>query len=598
MGVRKIIARVLTILLFGVLILSFAVWGIGDIFTGQGRMQNVAEVGEIGIDQNSFAMEFTQQINNFSAQLGTRIDVEQARQFGLDRQVLRNMVSRALLDNEVRRQGLGVTDSQVRQAIAASPVFRDQFDAFDPQIFRQYLRNQGLSEQAYIDRVKTDMVARRLGSALGEAISSPREIARLIYEYENEKRIASYVRVPAIAPDEIEAPEENVLMDFYNSNQTNFQAPAYRSVALVHLDAQELAGEVAISEEKILEAFEARRESLGVPERRAIAQMIFDSEETAQAALDRLNEGLSFEEVSQEKTGQAPVDLGTSDGRGLLPELKDAAFALTSANEIAGPVKSPLGWHLLYVSEILPREDASLEDHRESLKAELAEAEAIDGIIALANALNDELGAGISLEEAATTIGLFSQTISAIDRSGRGEDGELIDDLPQGLASLAFQEEIGETSALHEDGAGGYFVIRVDSSRDPRSRPYEAVKDDVLALWQNAEAVRLAREDAERLTERLSEGESLEDIAAELEVTVETTQPLLRGESNSAALPAPRFAQQIFNLEEGGLTNMAAGDGYLIARLDKIVPADSKSDPEGLQQAKDSLKAALRADLF
>ena len=54
-NVRKSIAKVLIFVLFGLLILSFAVWGIGDIFRGPGQSTSVAEVGTITIEQHEFS---------------------------------------------------------------------------------------------------------------------------------------------------------------------------------------------------------------------------------------------------------------------------------------------------------------------------------------------------------------------------------------------------------------------------------------------------------------------------------------------------------------------------------------------------------------
>lgn len=598
MGVHKLIAKIVTVLLFGLLILSFAVWGIGDIFRGGGQSQSIAEVGEVSVDQQSFAVAFNRQLNSLSRQFGSRIEVEQAIQLGLDREVLRNLINRALLQADMQRQGLVVSDTQLRRMIAENASFQDSLGAFDAGRFRQALSNLGMSEQTFLQNLTSETIAGQLAGALSDAVMPPEKLAETVYAYENERRIASYIQLATPNSEDIAEPETDVLEQFFMENKANFQAPAYRSVTFVHLDTAELAKEIVISDEKVLAAFEANKEALSTAEQRTVEQILFTTEDDAAAAFALLQGGKNFATVAEELSGSAPVGLGTSDGAGLLPALREAAFAISESGGVSPPTESPLGWHLLHVTEILPAKEAQLADHKEALRAQLAEYEAVDSIIALANALNDELGAGSDLESAAATLGLSPRTINGIDRQGRGRDGEPVENLPQGFGAFIFEEEIGETGVLKEDGSGGYFVSRVESSEDPKLRAFADVRGDVLTLWRQAEVVTQLREQATALVDRIKAGESLEDIADELALPLQASTPLRRGDSDPALSSSPQFARNIFQLAEKETVSVPIGGSFIVARLDVVLPADKAADSEGLEETKELLRQSLRADLF
>ena len=118
---HKTIAKVLMVILFSLLIMSFAVWGIGDIFRGPGRATSVAEVGSISIEQHEFDRDLRQELNRLQTSFGGRLDMDQARALGLVDQVLQQMVSRALFDQQALDLGMAVTEEQIKETIRNEP---------------------------------------------------------------------------------------------------------------------------------------------------------------------------------------------------------------------------------------------------------------------------------------------------------------------------------------------------------------------------------------------------------------------------------------------------------------------------------------------
>src|SRR3546814_9380545 len=82
-------------ILFALLIVSFAVWGIGDIFRGGGRSVDLIEVGPVVVSQVELQNEYNRQINQLRQVYGSSIDAETARARGLVNRVVNDEIGRA-----------------------------------------------------------------------------------------------------------------------------------------------------------------------------------------------------------------------------------------------------------------------------------------------------------------------------------------------------------------------------------------------------------------------------------------------------------------------------------------------------------------------
>src|SRR6478735_10753874 len=76
----------------GLLILSFAIWGIADIFKGFGR-STVVTVGRTEITVEQFRQIYNDRLQQFGRQIGKPLTMEQARAVGMDKQVLSQVMA-------------------------------------------------------------------------------------------------------------------------------------------------------------------------------------------------------------------------------------------------------------------------------------------------------------------------------------------------------------------------------------------------------------------------------------------------------------------------------------------------------------------------
>src|ERR1700710_2629687 len=145
-GMRKAssnwLGKIVMATVMGVLIISFGVWGIADIFKGFGQ-STLARIGRTEISAEQFRQIYTDKLQQLGRQFGRPLTMDQARAFGLDRQVLQQTIAERTHDEEARRMGLGQSDAEVMRMIYSDPNFKGLGGTFEPARFQSTIRQFG-----------------------------------------------------------------------------------------------------------------------------------------------------------------------------------------------------------------------------------------------------------------------------------------------------------------------------------------------------------------------------------------------------------------------------------------------------------------------
>ncbi len=597
---RKQAAKILMSFLFGLLILSFAIWGIGDIFRGSGQTTTVAEVGGAEIDVQLFNRYLTRDINRLQAQFGGRLEIDQIRALGIVERLLQELITGTLLDEQASDMGMVISQDRLKQRIVAEPMFHDESGSFDRALFAQALQISNLSEESYVFGLKRDLMREQLGTAASGAVHVSRRFVEDFYRYRDERRIAETITVPRGDGEAFPEPDDAALQAVLTSRADRFQTPEVRSLTLIELRAEDLLDEVRVGEEELQDEFDARRAEFAKPELRSFEQVLFDSENEAVTFKTALDGGREFA-AAAEALDLSPVvlaELSHSELAGQMADLAEAAFAL-QAGQVTEPIESPFGWHVVRVTEILPPYEAVFEDQREVLQSEIAERYAVDSLISLANQLDDELGAGAELEEAADSLGLTVTNLPDLDRTGATAAGEQ-PDLPQSDDFLrdVFAAEIGETSLLSETPDGDYFVFRVDRATPPALRTLDEVRAEVRDLWRREEARQHALIQAEALADQVRLGSDMAGIASAEGLSLGRTAPIDRFGSDPEAAVSPDLTAKLFGLGKDEVAVAEVPDGWVVLKLTEVQPGDPIANAQAVEILADGLAQSLQNDVL
>ena len=118
----------------GLIAISFAIWGIGDIFRGFGQ-STVAKVGGTEIRIEPFRQLYQDRLQQLGRQIGRPILPDQAQALGLDRQLLAQVIAETVLDERARKLRLGLSDAEIARQITENPAFRGLNGQFDRMRF-------------------------------------------------------------------------------------------------------------------------------------------------------------------------------------------------------------------------------------------------------------------------------------------------------------------------------------------------------------------------------------------------------------------------------------------------------------------------------
>ena len=584
--------------LFVILIASFAIWGIGDIFRGRGPASTIADIGPTKIAASELDSEVRKQIQRLRPMFGGQFDLEQAKQMGLIGQTLDQMVQRALFDLAARDAGLNAGDDLVRRRIQSIPGFHNDKGEFDPELARRALAASSLSEGTLAAMIREETGRTLLLGAIAAGASAPAPLVDALYRFRQEKRVAETVTLANDKMPEPATPDDAELTRYHDDKAVRFTAPEFRALTVGLITVDDQAKTIEPSADEIKAAYDSRADEFQTGERRSFVQVVADSEDKARAVAEKARALKGDLEAAAKAEGLEASGLGPSVEADV-PEIGASVFALKEG-EIPDAFKSDLGWHVVKVTKIEPARTRSLADVRDDLVAQLRKDRAADDMPHLVNHIEDALAGGSTLEETATKFRFRLVKVASADSEGNTADGGKVKDVPDLPAVLqaAFALTQGSHGPVTEGADSNSFVVRVDGVTPSHLKPLAEVRDQVIAAWKAEQRAKAAAAKAEEVEAKLKAGESAESVAYAFGGVAATTAPVTRQpEGGGPALPAA-LLQSLFTLAPGGTARATAADGQVVARLKSVIAADPAAAAAAVKTLADSARQDMGTDLM
>jgi peptidyl-prolyl cis-trans isomerase D len=591
--------RTILAIVMGFIVVSFAIWGIGDIFRGFGTGK-LAQVGSIEISSQDYRAAYQNELQRLQRQARRGITNEEARAIGLDREVLSRLVTDAALDQKARQLGLAMADEDIAKTIFSDPSFKGPSGQFDRARFNDVLRNYGYSERAFINEQRQTYLRQELLQAVAGSLVVPQAMLEAINRYRNETRSVDYVVLPPSAAGDLPAPAEDALQKYYDDHKQTFRAPEYRRLVTLAVTPATAVNPESISDADARRLYdEVKTARFSTPERRDIQQIIFPEEAAAAEASAKIKSGATFESIAADrKLTEKDIELGALQKSDIADQaLAAAAFGLAEG-AISEPVKTAFGSAILRVTKIEPGTTKPFEDVSAELKKEIAAQRGKSDVQKLHDAIEDQRSAGKSLADAANAVGLNARTIDAIDATGRDKEGKKVDGLIAGpdLLKAAFASDIGVDNDTVNTPDGGYVWFEVAGIEPAHERKLDEVKPEVEAAWRNDETQRILGEKATAMVKELQGGGDLAALAGAASLQVQHSNEVKR---SGASGFTPAAIVQVFNVPAGGVGQAAAeGNSRMVFHvLDSVVQPFDPDKPDSKQIAE-QLKSGLSEDLI
>ena len=596
-ALRKKTTGIIAKILIGLLILSFAVWGIGDMITGIGR-NVVATVGPANITANEFQYAYQRAINNFSRQFGRRLTPAEGKTFGIESQVISNLTGTAALDNHAQELNLTVSEKLVENAVRSDPTFNTS-SGFDHVQFQNILRQFGYTEEQYFEQRYKDTIRGQLTDSLLLNVSPPNAMLELFRTYRDEKRIAKYVKLDPEKHIKVGEPADADLKKTYDENKRRFVETEYRKFQVLMLSSDAARKMIKITDAEIKQIYESEKEAYAVAEERRIQQIPFKDAAAAEKARQEIIAGKDFVEVAKANGAkETDIDLGMKRKDQLIDsKIADTAFNLEK-DKVSEVTKGQFTTVLLRVTEIKEGKQRTLEEVKDEIRGSIANTRAPEKVQDLQNQVDDNRLAGKSLKEIAALLKLPFADVEKANSQGETPDGKPAFESPDriALARAVFAAEVGVEKEVIELSDGGYAWVNLIAVTPEKQKPFDKVKEDVKKTWRELAIQKALREKAEALAKRIDGGESIESVAKELATEVKTSPEFRRGDS------LPEFSQaavtRAFTLPIGkaGEAPSSGNTSRVVLEVTKIVPPGEDKSPQAEQFVR-QVEQQLRTDI-
>ena len=587
--------------LFGVLVIAFMGWGVGDMLRNVGTDTALAHVAGHRIEPAAAQAAYQRELERMSEKLPSgQQPTAQMRQM-IAQQVVEQLVTQASIAAAVRRLGLIVPDAALRQAVFAMPAFQGSNGAFDHAKLEQVLANNGLSEGEFLGLVRQDLGQRQLLDAVGAAAAAPATMTAPVFAFQDETRQADAVVLPFAAAPAPKPPDEAVLKRWWANNPADFSTPEYRRIRIVVLSPDVLARSQTVSPAALKAAYASHEAEYHKPERRSAEILLAPDQAKAAALATRWQTGATWTEMQQaaKEAGASAVSLD----KALPVEFPDAALAkevfAATPGIVAGPFRTPLGWHVIEVTKVTPGVNVTFAEAKPALEKALARQQAVNVVLRRVSEFEDAVAAEPTLEKLPGDLGLVGLT-GTLDKAGLTPEGNPAplpgsDALRKAIVKTAFATKPTQIASVVHGPDDSYYALVVQTITKPHVQPYDAIKAKVLADWTAHRQEREQNEMATKLMVAVNDGATLADAAAEEGLTAVTLAPTRR-DAPAAGVPE-QLLDPLFALKLHRATMVETADGFVTAELMAITDPTVKTDPIGYGEMRDQLARSIGADL-
>ena len=580
------------------LVLAFSVWGIGDIFRNY-DVGTLARIGDREVDSQEFLFRYNREINRISNELERFVSNEEARDSGIDIQILTNLLVEKTLNSSADKMKLRPSDKSLTERLKNTNSFRNAFNQFDKNVFNQVLRQNGITEDLFFSMERDSIAQAQIYRALFENLNISKEFSNLIHRFQNEDRNVEYI-VLNTDTENIDSYEINnqELLNYYNNNKDNYKSESKRDFTLLTLLKSEISSLIEVEEEIIKEIYENNLSDYETPEKRTYYVIPFNSFEEVNLALSNFKEntdinniivsrGLSIEDVLQSSLS---LEEGLNDA------ISNKAFEVDK-NILAGPVQGPFGPTLIYVTKIESSLKKTFLEVKEKIEQDYKSEETQDKIYEIYNVIEDQRAAGLTFEEIALENNLKLSQYSSVNDNGSNFSNSDIDlALRNLIIETIFDSDIGLEMDPLEDQNGNVVFIRVDNIDEETILNFDNVQNEVRSdIINQRQKKDLEDISFQYLNDINNNINNLEQIADNLNVAILKRDNLSRYSFDEVF--SRSAVEEIFktNVNKAFKANVGIGDSIIIGMVTKIsIEEQKEADIEALNQRnEENLKNEL-----
>tara|TARA_Y100001970_G_scaffold294183_1_gene448103 strand:+ start:25738 stop:27633 length:1896 start_codon:yes stop_codon:yes gene_type:complete len=530
------------------LALSFAMWGISDVFRPSSS-DVVATVGSTDISTQTLAREFNAEFRRIQSRYKDFTN-EEAIKLGIPTQTLKRLLEQALVVEEARTNGMLISDNYLANIIISENPGLIKDGVFDKSRYERSLQRTGQDLETFENKVRDSILSKQILESISSTGEVPQTLANMLKVYDKERRKVITLEIPD-SKMIIDFLSDDLLRNNYQENIEVYSSPEYRGLSLLELNIDAVEENIDLTDEDIFAEYDYRSSEFQKPESREVIQILSNDKFMIEKISKSVTNKSEMIQASNEASSKnATVTNFNSLERGTLPkEAEDIIFS-TKEKSITTPIQTPFGWNVFFISQINQPGLIPFENVKDDLKKEMIKDLSLDILYGLSGTVEDILGSGGSIENAAEAIALDLIKIPPIDSFGNSESGKKFlsgNPAKKEILDTAFRLSDNSTSNLQETPNGTYFILRIDSIEERKPKEFEEVKEEIMNNTLNILRSDATYNEAKSIVEAIKAGKNIKIIAKEKDLNIKTEDSLSRNDMGFTELYSQDFMNKLFD---------------------------------------------------
>jgi len=583
--------RWLQIALLVLIVPPFALFGIDFYFRNTDTAGSLAKVGDARISEAEYAQALRQTQEKMREMMRENPDPSLLNSPQLKESVLNELIERKVTLSHAAKEGMTVSDSELQQMIAGVDAFHDQSGKFSRERYRQLLQGQGMTPAVFENQVRTNIMLEQVRSVYSGSAFIPESVAdRLLKIREQEREVSQVLFNPADYRKQVKISDADA-DKYYLEHKGEFLVPERVKVEFVVLSLEAFQRSIQVSDEEIKKFYAENQSRYQTPEERRASHILIPAaasaspEEKAKAkalAEDLLKQAKANPKKFGELAAKYSKDPGSAEkggdlgffGKGLMVKpFDDVAFSM-KVGDIAGPVETQYGYHIIRLDEIKATKTTPLEAVRAQIVEELRKPKVAKAFAEAADNFNNLVYEQFdSLQPAVDALKLTLQKSDWVSRAGGNPNPLLNNDK---LLAALFSDEVlknkHNTSAI-EVQPNMLLAARVIEHKPSEGLPLDQVRKDIVQHLAEQAATQLAEKEGRAALDKLKKGEAVVLAwSTPQTVTLQKRQGL-----------HPEAAQSVFGADTAKLpayTGVPVSQGrFVIYRITKVKDV-AETNPE------------------
>ena len=579
----------LGIILFFIFI-SFAFWGVGDIFRGGGSY--ILKIGKYKISRDTFLREFESNVNYLKKNKKlNKIELE-----NVVNETLSNLKDRYLILNAANLMNLNISEKILRKKIYENELFQNKLknNKFDKNIYTNFISRNFSSEENYLEYLKNQILIEIIANYFEKKIYYPQNLTNKIYNKLEEKKSFQIASIDKnYQRTVIKIPNKESMLKYFNKNKKKYLFDERRSFSYIFVNLNYLKKKVEVNEDEIIDSYNNQKQDFLIPEKRKVEQLFFDNEEIGKKTLNSINKENKFKEIAEKEKEKniSYIALGLVEKEQLFDEFADQVFKLKE-NEFSKLIKTDIGWHILKVTEIIKSKSKKLSEVKNTIKEDIALTKSYDELDIVLNEVEDELTNGANLEEISNKLNLDLINVKLLEKKSFFNS-----DLPNEIKINNFYQEVFEeelnSDLFIEEIEDGFFIVRVDEIVNEQLKTFEEAYNDLIKDVKEERINKKINNIIKKFNKKIQEGVDFIEISDLLKMNSRITKKLNREDIINQGFSF-EFTNKIFESKKNTIHENETSDNYYVVKV--ISDSEVKFNNERFNVVKKSVNKIYGID--